>query len=135
MAVVAYETTTSKSIYKSVRDRDSNVCTMFVWVLMRHAPALISPSCRLSCAPTTQPSKPPSHPTCGKCFSLMMPRKISNLYELYSFPRIPSCCCNIPPTFSHPLPFTPCRSENQNHIETLCTYLSFISFVVWFSAT
>lgn len=43
LTVVACETTTTTTKAGMLRDRDGNVCATFVWVLMRHAPALISP--------------------------------------------------------------------------------------------
>lgn len=74
VTVVACETTTKAAW---MRDRDGNVCAAFMWVLMRHAPALISPD---PPAQLCYYAHTPNRPTCGKCFSLMMPRKISNLY-------------------------------------------------------
>lgn len=74
---------------------------------------------------------PPNRPTCGKCFSLMMPRKISNLYAGFT-----NCTRTAFSSTSYsPSTLLSSRWLPVDHIETLCTYLSFISFVVSFWAT
>lgn len=125
LTVVACETTTKADW---LRDRDGNVCATFVWVLMRHAPALISPD---PPAQLCYYAHPPNRPTCGKCFSLMMPRKISNLYAGFT-----NCTRTAFSSTSYsPSTLLSSRWLPVDHIETLCTYLSFISFVVSFWAT
>lgn len=138
LTVVACATTTiTTNKAGMLRDRDGNVCATFVWVLMRHAPALISPKpdsavLYAHLRPIAQLS-----PACGKCFSLMMPRKISNLYAGFT-----NCTrTTFSYSYSHPTPpsekppNSPRLLPPVDHIETLCTYLSFISFVVSFWAT
>lgn len=127
VTVVACETTTKAGW---MRDRDGNVCAAFVWVLMRHAPALISPDPPAQLCyygPVAQLVGNVSLWWCRAKFLISTPDLRIVLARLSAPP---------PPLRSHPPSTLPTfRWLPVDHIETLCTYLSFISFVVSFWAT